>query len=283
MLVSAKDMLEKAREGKYAVGQFNINNLEWTKSVLLTAEELKSPVILGVSEGAGKYMTGFKTVAAMVEAMMEELNITVPVALHLDHGTYDGCYKCIKAGFSSIMFDGSHYPIEENIEKTKELVKVAHAMGLSLEAEVGSIGGEEDGVVGLGECADPQECKAIADLGIDFLAAGIGSCMADLLGGYFIYVPITFAIKGLVAFSASHVCRSLRARGINPYAAVAGCGVIDIVLVAGGYCMCEVFLYGLGAALASVPSNIIQGISGLIISSALYPVLQKPLSMALKA
>lgn len=175
MLVSAKDMLEKAREGKYAVGQFNINNLEWTKSVLLTAEELKSPVILGVSEGAGKYMTGFKTVAAMVEAMMEELNITVPVALHLDHGTYDGCYKCIKAGFSSIMFDGSHYPIEENIEKTKELVKVAHAMGLSLEAEVGSIGGEEDGVVGLGECADPQECKAIADLGIDLLAAGIGN------------------------------------------------------------------------------------------------------------
>ena len=175
MLVSAKDMLEKAREGKYAVGQFNINNLEWTKSVLLTAEELKSPVILGVSEGAGKYMTGFKTVAAMVRAMMEELNITVPVALHLDHGTYDGCYKCIKAGFSSIMFDGSHYPIEENIEKTKELVKVAHAMGLSLEAEVGSIGVEEDGVVGLGECADPQECKAIADLGIDFLAAGIGN------------------------------------------------------------------------------------------------------------
>lgn len=175
MLVSAKDMLEKAREGKYAVGQFNINNLEWTKSVLLTAEELKSPVILGVSEGAGKYMTGFKTVAAMVRAMMEELNITIPVALHLDHGTYDGCYKCIKAGFSSIMFDGSHYPIEENIEKTKELVKVAHAMGLSLEAEVGSIGGEEDGVVGLGECADPRECKAIADLGIDFLAAGIGN------------------------------------------------------------------------------------------------------------
>lgn len=168
-------MLEKAREGKYAVGQFNINNLEWTKSVLLTAQELQSPVILGVSEGAGKYMTGFKTVAAMVEAMMEELNITVPVALHLDHGTYDGCYKCIKAGFSSIMFDGSHYPIEENIEKTRELVKIAHAMGLSLEAEVGSIGGEEDGVVGAGECADPAECKAIADLGIDFLAAGIGN------------------------------------------------------------------------------------------------------------
>ena len=175
MLVSAKEMLDKAREGKYAVGQFNINNLEWTKSVLLTAEELKSPVILGVSEGAGKYMTGFKTVAAMVEAMMEELNITVPVALHLDHGSYEGCYKCIKAGFSSIMFDGSHYPIEENIEKTKELVKIAHAMGLSLEAEVGSIGGEEDGVVGLGECADPNGCKAIADLGIDFLAAGIGN------------------------------------------------------------------------------------------------------------
>ena len=175
MLVSAKEMLEKARAGKYAVGQFNINNLEWTKSILLTAEELKSPVILGVSEGAGKYMTGFKTVAAMVEAMIDELKITVPVALHLNHGTYEGCYKCIKAGFSSIMFDGSHYPIEENVEKTKELVKIAHAMGLSLEAEVGSIGGEEDGVVGLGECADPAECKAIADLGIDFLAAGIGN------------------------------------------------------------------------------------------------------------
>ena len=175
MLVSAREMLEKARDGKYAVGQFNINNLEWTKSILLTAQELQSPVILGVSEGAGKYMTGFKTVAAMVEAMIDELNITVPVALHLDHGSYEGCYKCIKAGFSSIMFDGSHYPIAENIEKTKELVKIAHAMGLSLEAEVGSIGGEEDGVVGMGECADPAECKAIADLGIDFLAAGIGN------------------------------------------------------------------------------------------------------------
>ena len=175
MIVSAKEMLEKARAGKYAVGQFNINNLEWTKSILLTAQELNSPVILGVSEGAGKYMTGFKTVAAMVSAMIDELNITIPVALHLDHGTYEGCYKCIKAGFSSIMFDGSHYPIEENIEKTKELVKIAHAMGLSLEAEVGSIGGEEDGVVGMGECADPKECKAIADLGIDFLAAGIGN------------------------------------------------------------------------------------------------------------
>lgn len=175
MLVSATEMLKKAKEGHYAVGQFNVNNLEWTKSVLATAEELKSPVILGVSEGAGKYMTGFKTVAAMVSAMIEEMNITVPVALHLDHGSYEGCYKCIKAGFSSIMFDGSHYPIEENIEKTKELVKVAHAMGLSIEAEVGSIGGEEDGVVGMGECADPDECKAIADLGIDFLAAGIGN------------------------------------------------------------------------------------------------------------
>jgi len=171
MLVSAKDMLEKARAGKYAVGHFNINNLEWAKAVLLTAEELQSPVILGVSEGAGKYMTGFKTVAAMVSAMLEELNITVPVALHLDHGSYEGCYKCIKAGFSSIMFDGSHYPIEENVEKTKELVKIAHTMGLSLEAEVGSIGG----VVGAGECADPAECKAIADLGVDFLAAGIGN------------------------------------------------------------------------------------------------------------
>ena len=175
MLVSAKDMLEKARAGKYAVGHFNINNLEWAKAVLLTAEELQSPVILGVSEGAGKYMTGFKTVAAMVSAMLEELNITVPVALHLDHGSYEGCYKCIKAGFSSIMFDGSHYPIEENVEKTKELVKIAHTMGLSLEAEVGSIGGEEDGVVGAGECADPAEGKAIADLGVDFLAAGIGN------------------------------------------------------------------------------------------------------------
>lgn len=175
MLVSATEMLKKAKEGKYAVGQFNINNLEWTKSILLTAQELNSPVILGVSEGAGKYMTGFKTVAAMVKAMDEELGITVPVALHLDHGTYDGCYKCIKAGFTSIMFDGSSLPFEENVEKTKELVNVAHQLGLSIEAEVGSIGGEEDGVVGAGECADPNECKQIADLGIDFLAAGIGN------------------------------------------------------------------------------------------------------------
>ena len=175
MLVSAKDMLVKAKEGHYAVGQFNINNLEWTKSVLLTAEELKSPVILGVSEGAGKYMTGFETVAAMVKAMDKSLGITVPVALHLDHGTYDGCYKCIKAGFTSIMFDGSHYNIEENVAKTSELVNVAHQLGLSIEAEVGSIGGEEDGVVGMGECADPDECKRIADLGVDMLAAGIGN------------------------------------------------------------------------------------------------------------
>ena len=175
MLVSAKEMLEKAKAGHYAVGQFNINNLEWTKSILLTAEELKSPVILGVSEGAGKYMTGYKTVVGMVNGMMEELGITVPVALHLDHGSYEGCLKCVEAGFSSIMFDGSHYPIEENIEKTKELVKIAHAMGLSLEAEVGSIGGEEDGVIGRGECADPDECKAIADLGVTMLAAGIGN------------------------------------------------------------------------------------------------------------
>ena len=175
MLVSAKEMLQKAREGKYAVGQFNINNLEWTKAILLTAEEMRSPVILGVSEGAGKYMTGFGTVAAMVKAMIEELNITVPVALHLDHGTYEGCYKCIKAGFSSIMFDGSHYPIEENVEKTRELVHVPENLGLSLEAEVGSIGGEEDGVVGMGECADPEECKMIADLGVTMLAAGIGN------------------------------------------------------------------------------------------------------------
>ena len=175
MLVSAKEMLEKARDGKYAVGQFNINNLEWTKAVLLTAEELKSPVILGVSEGAGKYMTGYKTVSAMVKAMIDELNITVPVALHLDHGSYEGCYKCIEAGFSSIMFDGSHYPIEENVEKTKELVAVCAEKGISLEAEVGSIGGEEDGVVGMGECADPNECKQIADLGVTMLAAGIGN------------------------------------------------------------------------------------------------------------
>ena len=175
MLVSAKEMLEKAKAGKYAVGQFNINNLEWTKAILQTAEELKSPVILGVSEGAGKYMCGFKTVADMVKAMIDELKITVPVALHLDHGSYEGCYKCIKAGFSSIMFDGSHYPIEENVAKTRELVQVCNAMGLSLEAEVGSIGGEEDGVVGMGECADPNECKMIADLGVTMLAAGIGN------------------------------------------------------------------------------------------------------------
>ena len=174
-LVSAKEMLEKARDGKYAVGQFNINNLEWTKSILQTAQELQSPVILGVSEGAGKYMTGFKTVAAMVSAMIDELKITVPVALHLDHGTYEGCYKCIKAGFSSVMFDGSHFPIEENLAKTRELVGVCNGLGLSLEAEVGAIGGEEDGVVGKGECADPDECKQIADLGVTMLAAGIGN------------------------------------------------------------------------------------------------------------
>ncbi|MCD8049755.1 MAG: class II fructose-1,6-bisphosphate aldolase [Clostridia bacterium] len=175
MLVSATEMLNKAVEGHYAVGQFNINNLEWTKAVLLTAQENNSPVILGVSEGAGKYMTGFGTVAAMVKAMIESLNITVPVALHLDHGTYAGCYKCVKAGFSSIMFDGSHFPIDENVEKTNELVHVAHNLGMSIEAEVGSIGGEEDGVIGAGEIADPAECKRIADLGVDFLAAGIGN------------------------------------------------------------------------------------------------------------
>ena len=175
MLVSAKEMLEKAVEGHYAVGQFNINNLEWTRSALLAAEEAKSPIILGVSEGAGKYMTGYKTVVGMVNGMMEELGITVPVALHLDHGSYEGCLKCVEAGFSSIMFDGSHYPIDENVEKTKELVKIAHEHGMSIEAEVGSIGGEEDGVIGRGECADPEECKRVADLGIDFLAAGIGN------------------------------------------------------------------------------------------------------------
>ena len=175
MLVPAKDMLVKAREGKYAVGHFNINNLEWCKAFLETAEELNAPIILGVSMGAGKYMGGFHTVVGMVKGMMTDLKTTVPVALHLDHGTYDGCLQCIEAGFSSVMFDGSHYSIEENLEKTRELVKICHEKGISLEAEVGSIGGEEDGVIGKGECADPNECKAIADLGIDFLAAGIGN------------------------------------------------------------------------------------------------------------
>ena len=175
MLVSAKEMLTKAKAGKYAVGQFNINNLEWTKAILLTAEELKSPVILGVSEGAGKYMCGYKTVVGMVKGMIEELGITVPVALHLDHGSYEGAKACIEAGFSSVMFDGSHYPIEENIAKTKELVETCDKLGLSLEAEVGAIGGEEDGVVGSGEVADPEECKMVADLGVTMLAAGIGN------------------------------------------------------------------------------------------------------------
>ena len=175
MLVSAKEMLNKARDGKYAVGQFNINNLEWTKAILLTAQEQNSPVILGVSEGAGKYMCGYRTVVGMVNGMLKELNITVPVALHLDHGSFEGAKACINAGFSSIMFDGSHYPIAENIEKTTQLVHTCDVLGLSLEAEVGSIGGEEDGVIGAGECADPDECKAIADLGVTMLAAGIGN------------------------------------------------------------------------------------------------------------
>lgn len=175
MLVSAKEMLDKAKAGKYAVGQFNINNLEWTKAILLTAQENNSPVILGVSEGAGKYMCGYNTVVGMVNGMLETLKITVPVALHLDHGSYEGALACIDAGFSSIMFDGSHYPIEENIEKTKELIRIAGEKGISVEAEVGAIGGEEDGVVGSGEVADPNECKMIADLGVDMLAAGIGN------------------------------------------------------------------------------------------------------------
>ena len=175
MLVSAKEMLTKAKAGKYAVGQFNINNLEWTKAILQTAQEMNSPVILGVSEGAGKYMCGYTTVVGMVNGMIKELGITVPVALHLDHGSYDACYKCIEAGFSSVMFDGSHYPIDENVAKTTELVAVCNEKGLSLEAEVGAIGGEEDGVVGAGECADPDECKMIADLGVTMLAAGIGN------------------------------------------------------------------------------------------------------------
>ena len=175
MLVSAKEMLNKAKAGHYAVGQFNINNLEWTKAILLTAQEMNSPVILGVSEGAGKYMCGYKTIVGMVEGMIEGLGITVPVALHLDHGSYEGALKCIEAGFSSVMFDGSHYPIEENIAKTKELIALCSEKGISLEAEVGSIGGEEDGVIGAGECADPAECKMIADLGVTMLAAGIGN------------------------------------------------------------------------------------------------------------
>ena len=175
MLVSAAKMLKDAKAGKYAVGHFNINNLEWTKAILLTAQELNSPVILGVSEGAGKYMCGFKTVTAMVDAMVDELGITVPVALHLDHGSYEGALKCIEAGFSSVMFDGSHYGIEENITKTKEIIALAHSKGISVEAEVGAIGGEEDGVRGGGEVADPGECKMIADLGVDMLAAGIGN------------------------------------------------------------------------------------------------------------
>jgi len=174
-LVSAKEMLTKAKQGKYAVGQFNINNLEWSKAVLLAAEEMKAPVILGVSEGAGKYMCGYKTVVGMINGMLEELKITVPVSLHLDHGSYEGAKKCIEAGFSSVMFDGSHYPIAENIEKTTELVAICNSKGLSIEAEVGSIGGEEDGVIGAGECADPNECKSIADLGVTMLAAGIGN------------------------------------------------------------------------------------------------------------
>ena len=174
-LVEGGAVLRKALEGKYAVGQFNINNLEWTKSILLECEELKSPVILGVSEGAGKYMGGFNTVVGMVKGMMEDLNITIPVILHLDHGTYEGAKAAIEAGFSSIMFDGSHYPIDENLEKTREIVELAHSKGISVEAEVGSIGGEEDGVIGSGEVADPAEAKALVDTGIDFLAAGIGN------------------------------------------------------------------------------------------------------------
>jgi len=175
MIVSATEMIKKAKEGRYAVGQFNINNLEWTKAILLTAQEMNSPVILGVSEGAGKYMAGFGTVTGMVKAMDESLGITVPVAIHLDHGSYEGCLACVEAGFTSIMFDGSHFDIDENVQKTEELVSLAHERGLSIEAEVGSIGGEEDGVVGTGEIADPEACKQIADLGVDFLAAGIGN------------------------------------------------------------------------------------------------------------
>lgn len=175
MVISAKEMLQDARAGHYAVAQMNINNLEWTKSILQVAQELNSPMILGVSEGAGKYMGGYKAIVGMTNGMLEEMGITVPVALHLDHGSYEHCYKCMDAGFMSVMFDGSHYPIDENVAKTKELVEECHKRGVSLEAEVGAIGGEEDGVIGMGECADPEECKKIADLGVDFLAAGIGN------------------------------------------------------------------------------------------------------------
>lgn len=175
MLVNAKEMLEKAYEGGYAVGQFNINNLEWVKSILTAAEEAKSPVILGVSEGAGRYMTGFKTVYAMVNSMVETMGITVPVCLHLDHGTYEGAKACIEVGFTSVMFDGSHYSIEENIQKSKEIIALATSKGISVECEVGAIGGEEDGVIGRGEVADPKECKMISDLGVTMLACGIGN------------------------------------------------------------------------------------------------------------
>ena len=206
MLVSAKEMLTKAKAGKYAVGQFNINNLEWTKAILQTAEELKSPVILGVSEGAGKYMCGYKTVVGMVNGMLEEMKITVPVALHLDHGSYEGAKKCIEAGFSSIMFDGSHYPIEENIEKTKELVETCNKLGLSLEAEVGAIGGEEDGVIGGGEVADPKECKMIADLGVTMLAAGIGNIHGKYPANWTgLCISVSTSFKGR-ANSVSYVC-----------------------------------------------------------------------------
>ena len=174
-LVSAKEMELKALKGHYAIGAFNINNLEWTRAILEVAQELNSPVILEVSEGANKYMTGYNTVAAMVKAMVEDLNITVPVALHLDHGTYEGAKKALLAGYTSVMFDGSHYPLEENLEKTREIVTLAHFLGASVEAEVGTIGGEEDGVIGRGEVADPEECLVLKNTGIDMLAAGIGN------------------------------------------------------------------------------------------------------------
>lgn len=175
MLVSATEMINKAHEGHYAIGAFNINNMEWIKAILLGCEAKQSPVILGVSEGAAKYMCGYKNAVDMVKNIMDFYNITVPVAIHLDHGSYEGAKKAIEAGFTSVMFDGSHYPIEENIEKSKELIELAHSKGISIECEVGGIGGEEDGVISSGEVADPKECKAVADLGVDFLAAGIGN------------------------------------------------------------------------------------------------------------
>ncbi len=175
MLQNAKEMLNKARDGKYAVAHINTNNMEWTKMILETAQETGTPVIIGAGNLPCVFLGGRHAVVGMVNGMMRDLNITVPVALHLDHGSYEACFEYIEAGFSSVMFDGSKYSIEENVQRTKDVVRVAHAAGISVEAEVGGIGGQEDGVISAGELADPEECKLIADLGVDFLAAGIGN------------------------------------------------------------------------------------------------------------